>query len=274
MRSLVLLAALASLGCDSPPSDPQPSAPRPTRVDSPAPAAEPSTPAPVGLEYRRDRIAGTEVDADVFIVDLERMQLVALDGRTDERTAARVDVLRDEAKALIAVNGTFFSSALQPLGLLRQGSTELSPLRDADWGVLEVDGRGHARLVHTRDYDPSPEVEFAVQCGPRVVIDGRVPRLKPQSASRTALCVRSRREVAVVVTRGPVFADALGRWLAGPSEDGGLECTDALLLDGGPSTQLSASFGDTAVERMGGWAVPNGVGVVARPATSAILSDR
>ncbi len=262
MRSLIFLAAVGLLGCDARSREAQQSPSPPARVDVPAPV--PPSAAPAGLEYRRVRIADTEVDAEVFIADLEHMRLVALDGRIGGRASARVAVLREEAEALVAVNGTFFSPSKQPLGLLRQGTTELSALRDADWGVLEVDGEGLARLVHTRDYVPSPEVEFAVQCGPRVVIGGEVPRLKPQSASRTALCVRSSREVAVVVTRGLVFADALGRWLAAPTDDGGLGCTDALLLDGGPSTQLSAAFGETSVELLGGWGVPNGVGVQSR----------
>lgn len=259
MRSVFLLAAVGLLGCDSRSTEVQHHPAPPARLDVPVPA--PPRAAPAGLEYRRVRIADTEVDAEVFIADLERMRLVALDGRTGERASARVAVLREEAEALVAVNGTFFSPSQEPLGLLRQGATQLSTLRDADWGVLEVDGRRRARLVHTRDYVPSPEVEFAVQCGPRVVIGGEVPRLKPQSASRTALCVRSSSEVAIVVTRGLVFADALGRWLAKPAEDGGLACTDALLLDGGPSTQVSAAFGDTSVELLGGWGVPNGVGL-------------
>jgi len=198
------------------------------------------------------------------VADLRRMRLVALDARHEDRPAARVGTLRAEAHALVAVNGTFFDRDGAPLGLLRQGDEQLSSLRDADWGVLEVDGSGRARLVHTRDYAPSSSVEFAVQCGPRVVIDGEVPKLEPQSAHRTALCVRSDHEVALLVTRGPVYADALGRWLAAPQQHGGLGCRDALLLDGGPSTQASAQIGAREIEVTGGWPVPNGVGVVPR----------
>jgi uncharacterized protein YigE (DUF2233 family) len=262
MRSLVLVAA-AVLACDPNPSDSPRPAPPPQPEAEPDVAAEPVA-APVGLTYQRTRITNTDVEADVFVAQLEHIRLVALDARAGGRSTARADVLRRESGAFVAVNGTFFTASEQPLGLLQQGSTTLSRLRDADWGVLEVDTGGRARLVHTRDYTPSPEVEFAVQCGPRVVIGGQVPRLKPQSASRTALCVRSAREIAVVVTRGLVQADAIGHWLAAPPPDGGLGCTDALLLDGGPSTQVSAEFGNTAVELMGGWGVPNGVGLVPR----------
>ena len=225
---------------------------------------EPEPSFPPGLEYTKVVIAETDVEAEVFVADLTEMRLVALDARAKDRSIARVDVLRAEQDALVVVNGTFFSPKAEPLGLLRQGSVEMSALREADWGVLEVDEAGRARLVHTRDYVPGPTVDFAVQCGPRVVIDGDVPRLKKQSALRTALCIRTEQEIALVVTRGPVLADVLGAWLAAPESPSGLGCRDALLLDGGPSTQLSARVGDFELDVPGGWGVPNGIGLVAR----------
>lgn len=255
-RLMLCLAMLA--GCDpQPEAPPQPRA-VPTRVDLP-PVAEVAPPpaAPEGLAYSRMRVAETDVDADVFQLDLAKVRLRAIDARSGERIGARVDTLRAESGAWVVVNGTFFDRSGAPLGLLRQGDRVLNPLRSADWGVLEVDADGRARLVHTRDYEPGPTAQFAVQCGPRVVIDGKVPKLKKQSASRTALCTRGDRQVALLVTRGQVEADALGSWLVAE-----LGCTDALLLDGGPSTQLSAAFGDVNLELRGGWAVPNGIAVV------------
>jgi len=259
VRSLRIAAAFTTLltACE-----PAAAPPTPRRPPSATPTPAPKT--PVGLQHQTRRVLGTEVDAEVFIADLRQLRLVALEGRGDGRLGARVDVLRAENDALVAVNGTFFARNGAPLGLLVNDGTELNPLRNADWGVLEVNATGHARLVHTRDYVPSPHAEFAVQCGPRVVIEGTVPRLKPQSADRTALCVRAPTEVALVVTRGPVQADTLGTWLAAPAEQNGLACTDALLLDGGPSTQLSASAGGLQMELPGGWAVPNGVGLQPR----------
>ena len=249
-RSLSL--ALVLVGCGEP-SSPR-TVPIPTaKLDVPAPASS------EGLEHATMSIGDTGAQAEVFIADLTRVRLVALDARTENRTAARVTALREEHDAWLVVNGTFFSHSGEPMGLLRQADTELNPLRSADWGVFEVDGSGHARLVHTRDYVPAAEVEMAVQCGPRVVIDGEVPGLKPQSAHRTALCIRNPSEVAVVITRGVVLADAFGRWLA---DD--LGCRDALLLDGGPSTQLSARVGTLSMDVHGGWGVPNGIGIVPR----------
>lgn len=187
-RSLCL--ALALFGCGEP-SFPR-TVPIPTaKLDVPTPASF------EGLEHSTVSVGDTGVDAELFLADLTHVRLVALDARTGDRTAARVTTLREEHDAWLVVNGTFFSHSGEPMGLLRQGDVELNPLRSADWGVFEVDGSGHARLVHT--------------------------------------------------------------WLA---DD--LGCRDALLLDGGPSTQLSARVGPLSMDVHGGWGVPNGIGIVPR----------
>ena len=45
----------------------------------------------------------------------------------------------------------------------------------------------------------------------------------------------------------------------GEEAEGGLACSDALNLDGGPSTQLAARAGDFALDVSGAWPVPNAV---------------
>jgi Phosphodiester glycosidase len=48
-------------------------------------------------------------------------------------------------------------------------------------------------------------------------------------------------------------------------ESGGLGCSDALNLDGGPSTQLVAKLPSLTVSVPGGWCVPNAL--IALPGT-------
>lgn len=131
-----------------------------------------------------------------------------------------------------------------------------------------------ARLAHTRDFsasaggeatkEPRPiaieGLDFAIQSGPRIIIDGEVPRLKPQAAPRTALGITRDGRLLIAVTYGAfAYADALGRFLL---EE--LEVLDALLLDGGPSTQLYAKVGQLSIDHPGGTPVANGVGLVPR----------
>lgn len=216
------------------------------------------------LRHRSLTVAATEVVAEVFEFDLRHFRMIAATPAPG-LDRATVATLRREQDAWLMVNGTFFDEQGRPLGLLQGSGPPLQPLRRADWGVFEVSARRGARLIHTRDYVARDDIEFAVQCGPRVVIDGRVPSLKPQVAQRTALCIRrGPTDVAVVVTRGRVDATELATWMAADPATDGLGCRDAVLLDGGPSTQLSARSPGVELDLAGGWPVPNGVGVVPR----------
>ena len=220
------------------------------------------SPSPPGIRHMRLVVGDTRAFVEVYVADLARVGLVAVDARIDGRIVATVDLLRQEVDAYVAVNGTFFDGQQRPLGLLISGGVELSRLRDADWGVVYVQ-RGVVDLVHTRDFRPSPSIDFAVQCGPRVVIDGKPPRLKTQVARRTGICILGPRRVALFVVDTPIEANALAAWLATSEDRDGLGCTDALLLDGGPSTQLDdrTQLHPTVP---GGWPVPNAVALVLR----------
>ncbi len=122
-----------------------------------------------------------------------------------------------------------------------------------DWGVLVL-RPGRAAIVHSREYPAAATaaVTGAIQVGPRILVDGRVPGLKPQAARRTAVAIdHGGRFLTVVVANARMQATDLGRTLAG------FGFSDALMLDGGPSTQLSAAIGDFSRELPGGYAVPD-----------------
>jgi uncharacterized protein YigE (DUF2233 family) len=94
-----------------------------------------------------------------------------------------------------------------------------------------------------------------VQGIPRLVVEGKIPQLKPQLAERTAVCAGGGVVVLVVSTRAE--ATALARFLADAPDKGGLGCRDALNLDGGQSTQLVVKLPTLALSLPGGWSVPN-----------------
>ena len=138
--------------------------------------------------------------------------------------------------------------------------------RQGKWGALVVDG-DIARVV-SGDALPqdAPGGELVVQGVPRLVVDGAVPKLKAAAAERTAVCAEGR-TVIVVVTSAPADASDFARWLAQPRAQGGLGCTSALNLDGGPSTQVNVRLGGFKLGIDGGWAVPNALVVVPRGAS-------
>lgn len=225
-----------------------------------------------GLGYRTFEADGTRWH--LVRVPLDRWELRVADARRKDRTVATVAVLRDEVKAPVAINGTFFDEKQLPLGLLVSQGKELNPRRDVNWWaalvVRDRAGRAEAAILTTEQLELLPGEErfslrFAVQVGPRTVVDGRALKLKNQVAARSAVCVVKPDEVVFIATEGAgVESNALAKRMATGVDDGGFGCTAGLMLDGGPSTQLSVKTQEFALDVPGGWGVPNAVVVVPR----------
>jgi uncharacterized protein YigE (DUF2233 family) len=157
--------------------------------------------------------------------------------------------------AIAAVNGGFFDPEGHSLGLRVARGQRVSRLRQADWGVFFVRD-GHAQIVHTRNFTSRRGVSEAVQCGPRLVVRGRPIALKPQWARRTGIGVqRDGRVVIAVADEAISFSGWAALWAARD----GLNCSDALNLDGGGSTQLSVQTPKHSIEISGAVAVPDAV---------------
>jgi uncharacterized protein YigE (DUF2233 family) len=199
-----------------------------------------------------------------FDLDYFRAEVVVGKGpRPQPRTATD---LRQGRGAVAAVNGGFFDERAVPLGLRVAGGEERFPLRPkADWGVLILAGH-RAHVVHTHDYPlrpapppvgaaapaASPAVDGAIQVGPRLLVEGQPLKLRAQLARRTAVALdREGRTITLVVAPLPVEANELASRLAALGFDA------AILLDGGPSTQLSLELGDARAEIGGAYPVPD-----------------
>lgn len=171
-----------------------------------------------------------------------------------DASLAGVDAMARRASARVVVNGGFFDEAGRPLGLRVSEGAPRNDLRKADWGVFFVRD-GVASQVHTREASAARKAEFAIQCGPRLVQDGKPLRLKPGLHRRTVIGSDPRGRVYLAVTLGMADLNALAEALARPVDAGGLGLRHALNLDGGPST---AMFVDGAG---GQWNVPGMSGV-------------
>lgn len=184
---------------------------------------------------------------------------------------------RRRARAIAAVNGGFFDRERRSLGLRISEGTTTNPWREEDWGVFFVrDGR--AGLVHSRDWprgsvDGRSGPSFAVQAGPRLVVEGEPISLKPSRAKRTAIGTDREGRVYLIVTREAVLLERFARALAQERHEGGLALQHALNLDGGPSSQLSVDpvVFDKARDIEGRWPVPDAIqlhGVCAESGTT------
>lgn len=157
-----------------------------------------------------------------------------------------------KTRARVVVNAGYFDGQGQPMGLRAGKNTVGSKMRRADWGVFWVKN-GVAHLSHTRDFSPTFLPDEAIQCGPRLVVNSVVTKLKPQWARRTGVGIDSQGRVVIAVSNDELSLDEWARLWASPS---GLGCTDALNMDGGPSTQLAVS-GRSDLDISGGWPVPD-----------------
>jgi uncharacterized protein YigE (DUF2233 family) len=189
------------------------------------------------------------------------------------RTAAE---LRRNRGAVATVNGGFFDDGVVPLGLRIADGEQRFPLRPkADWGVLVLAGH-RARIVHTREYPPArppvqagqvgppsagdERIDGAIQVGPRLLVGGVPTKLRPQLARRTAVAIDGPGSALALI----VVPDAIdANELAGRLATAGF--TDAMLLDGGPSTQASLELGDAHLEVSGAYPVPDLLAVFPRP---------
>ena len=126
---------------------------------------------------------------------------------------------------------------------------------------IVIDGK-EGRIMLGADIQDHHAHRLIVQGIPRLLVEGKVPPLKPQIAERTAVCAGGNIVVLVVSTK--VEATAFAHFLADPPDQGGLGCRDALNLDGGPSTQLVVKLPGLALSLPGGWGVPNALVVAPR----------
>jgi Phosphodiester glycosidase len=201
----------------------------------------------------------TTADAYVFRADPRVVHMTVVDARRSDRKVARAATLRAEAQAYLVVNGGFFDENAEPLGLVVGDGKQMSPLRKVDQGVFLI-SMGKPLIQHSRD--PLPvAIDAALQSGPRLVVDGRALRLKPQVSRRTSVCLPGDGTVMVIVVPSPVSLSDLARNLARSATDGGLGCWSALNLDGGPSSQLSVATPGLNLEVEGGWGIPNGLAI-------------
>jgi Phosphodiester glycosidase len=177
-------------------------------------------------------------------------------------TRAVTDALDGHA---LVINGGYWAyrgEARVIQGLLALGGTSYAPRAGSAGGVVWVDGDG-AHMAKTGDEPDLSHAELAIQCSPRLVVDGRlVAKLDPlHHAPRTALCIGADpTQLDVLLTADGVrpTLEALGRALVAAG------CVHALNLDGGPSTGAALARAGEPLRVGLGAPVPYAIAVDAR----------
>ena len=189
-------------------------------------------------------------------LDVAELRLVPAGGPSSRRT---VEEIVAPYPAVVAINASFFDKEDRAMGLAVDDGRLLGGGKRQSWGALVVDGK-KARITIGAEINDHLAHRLIVQGIPRLVVAGKVQGLKPQLAARTAVCAEGSVVIFVVSTKAETTAFA--RFLADPSEKGGVGCVDALNLDGGPSTQLVVKLPALRLSLLGGWGVPNALVVV------------
>jgi len=168
---------------------------------------------------------------------------------------------RKDLKALAVINGGFFDEDGKSLGLRVVNNKKTRPIHDANWGVFYI-RKGRANILHTRDFKRTFTslrlIQQAVQSGPRLVVDGKTTDLKPQTARRSGIGVQRDGKVIIAIADGGLPFDNWARLWA---QRDGLNCLDALNLDGGGSTALSLRTSKKTMDVSGAWPVPDVVAI-------------
>ena len=189
-------------------------------------------------------------------LDVAELRLVPAGGPSSRRT---VEEIVAPYPAVVAINASFFDKEDRAMGLAVDDGRLLGSGKRQSWGALVVDGK-KARITTGAEINDHLAHRLIVQGIPRLVVAGKVQGLKPQLAARTAVCAEGSVVIFVVSTKAETTAFA--RFLADPSEKGGVGCVDALNLDGGPSTQLAVKLPALKLSLLGRWGVPNALVVV------------
>ncbi len=174
-----------------------------------------------------------------FKISLEHYLIDTVLAKDYDKLALPVTKFAHKTASLVTINGGFFSPHYQPLGLRIQHSNIRSPLKNTSWwGIFYIKDH-QAHIINPKQYHANINPEFAIQAGPRLVINGSLPSLKGGYAERSALCIIPTGDVALIITeRAPLTTTQFAQILRRPLEQGGIGCHDALNLDGGSSSQL------------------------------------
>lgn len=173
----------------------------------------------------------------VFRIDLTKNRLDIALAKQYHASVLSAEEFLNHSRALLSINGGFFDANQRSLGLRLAQDKEHSPLKNISWwAVFYV--KNHTPTVSTlNQYAHSQDVKFAIQSGPRLIVNGKITHLKPGLAERSALGITRDGHVIMLATENnPLTTHDLALILQSPQ----LDCIDALNLDGGSSTQISA----------------------------------
>ena len=157
-----------------------------------------------GLMKRTPRVIAFKINPKQYSFDILTAKALTASN------TAYVAKLGQLANALIAINGGYFSHDQKPLGLRISQHKKLSNKKNISWwGVFYLQGNS-PRITSSRGFSYNSSISFAIQAGPRLIVNGHIPNLKPGVAQRSAIAISKNRKIIIAVTQG--YALTLDEW--------------------------------------------------------------
>ena len=207
-----------------------------------------------GLDHRAITCLGDADDLDVHVVRIDP-EFFKFDVAfvTNGSSARREAETRD---ARFVINANFFDASRHPLGVIVRSGTELQGRHPASWqSIFLVDDDGEFRVIRVTDWPKyRSRARMAVQAGPRIVVKGRINKVnRSYSAARAGVCIQRDGDVLFFATPQTRKFDMweFGRVAKRAEASGGLGCYDAMLFDGGHSTQMHLVGDEKAISVSG-----------------------
>ncbi len=175
-----------------------------------------------------------------FKIDLNRYNFQIIRAKDLKQTSLFANQWTQPHKVFIAINGGFFTPTLHPIGLRISNGETLSPLRPIKWWGIFLIKNNQAQIVSPKNYSPSPQINFAIQATPRLIIDGQILKLQERLAQRSSLCITKSGKVIIAITDLNLLLTPTQLAILLKK----LDCYNALNLDGGNSSQLFARIND------------------------------
>lgn len=194
-----------------------------------------------GIEYLnlKYRFGGPRASIHIFRVDPNYNFFSIITAKDLFAKSISVKSLSKLENPLIAVNGGFFAQNHHPLGLRISNSKLKNPLKKISWWDVFYIENKKAHLVSMDRFQMNNKINFAIQAGPRLLINKKIPGLKPGMAARSALGITNNNKIIILVTeRATMSTHTLAKIMLNY-----LDCNNALNLDGGSSSQLLAMVG-------------------------------
>ena len=174
-----------------------------------------------------------------FRIDLKAYQLSLISATHKKQPPFFIKPIAIKTKALIVINGGFFSPTFQPLGLRIHQGNVLHQLKNISWwGIFSIQNN-KAQITSKNNYRYTSRITFALQAGPRLLVKGKIPPLKGGAAERSALGITKKGRLIVAISKDQLTTSQFANRLKNA-----LGCYNALNLDGGSSSQLYAHIGD------------------------------